>query len=128
VSANDFAKLDAWIAKLKRAPGELKAISPEAAKEVQAALAGNLSAGKAPDGSAWAERKEGGRAYAGAAGSLDTQAVNSTIVATITGPEVYGHRGVRGAKPREMLPTTMVPIVAIAIKRAVMRRLKKVFA
>lgn len=127
--ANDYATLDAWIAKLRRMGPELAtSAANDCAPEVEKVLGANLAAGQAPDGSAWAERQEGGRAYAGAASKLDVTGSGSTIVATVTGPEVWGHRGVRGAPRRQMVPTVMVPILAAAITRVLSKKFRKLFS
>lgn len=126
---NDYRTLDDWIAKLKRMGPELVANSAaEVVPEVQTALGGQLAAGKAPDGSAWAPRKEdGGRAYAHAEGALSVAASGSTISATVTGPEVWGQRAPRGAPVRQMVPTVMVPILAAAITRGLTKKFRKIF-
>lgn len=74
--------------------------------KLRSALTATLAGGAGPDGEAWAPRKkEGGRAYAGAASKLRVTSIGPFVKATITGPEVFGHIGARGAPPRPMIPT-----------------------
>lgn len=111
-----LAFLDRKITALHKLPKAIKAAAPEAAEATRAELTRSLNAGKSPDGAAWAPRKaDGGRAYAGAADALSVTASGNIIVADITGPEVYGHRGVRGAKPRRMLPSGGIPSSLAAV-------------
>lgn len=103
-----FAALDAHIARIRDLPGALERAAPALASDLQVEIRKDLAAGRSPDGETWAPRKDdGGRAYAGAAGAVSVASSGTLIVATLSGPELYGHRGVRGAEPRRMLPTSL---------------------
>lgn len=85
-----------------------KAFETEVAKEVaiglQAAVESTLSKGQTPEGQAWALRKAGGRAYVHASSKLSTKAYGNLVRMTLSGPEVFGHFGFKGAEPRRMIP------------------------
>lgn len=112
----NLSVMEGWIRDLRRLPNVLERVAPEVAGDVQAELTRTLSAGTSPDGQAWAPRKDGGRAYKGAASKLTVTAVGRIIQATIIGPEVWGARGARGAPIRQMLPTEITGRMAQAIK------------
>lgn len=123
-----LAFLDRKIAELRTLPEVIKALGPEAAAVVKATIGASLAAGKSPDGAVWAPRKEdGGRPYANAASRLVVKASGTTITALMTGPEVYGHKGVRGAKPRPMLPTGITAALAAALTKLALERIQKHF-
>ena len=95
--------LSGMIAALRRL--EAKPLQEDVARRVadklRAHLLGTLGAGQAPDGAAWAPRKEdGGRAYAGAAGARTTArhsrrraGVSATRWPTRAGSAARGRRG-----------------------------------
>lgn len=76
-----------------------------AAAEVQAQLRATASAGQTPDGKAWAATKDGRRAMVNAAQAITARAAGRDIVIELNGPEVFHHYGVRGAEPRQIIPT-----------------------
>lgn len=118
-NAAGYAALDKMIASLRAVPAVMKQLGPAVATELRTELTRTLNAGTSPDGSAWAERKEGGRAYAGAAKALTVTSHGATVLASISGPEVYGHRGVRGAPRRPMLPSGLTGrLLAVFTRRA----------
>ena len=86
-------------------PKEVERIAAErAARGIDKALRKTLAAGQTPEGKAWAPRKkDGGRAYKGAASKLEVKASGSLVIATIDGGEAYGHYGA-GVPERQMLP------------------------
>lgn len=96
-------------------------VAERVAPRLHATLESSLSAGKAPDGPAWAPRKkDGGRAYAGAVARLAVRQSGQYVRAVITGPEVYGHLGARGMPRRPMLPDaggSIPPSVADALQQ-----------
>lgn len=79
-----------------------------AAAEVQAQLRTTASAGQTPDGKAWAATKDGRRAMANAAQAITARAAGRDIVIELKGPEVFHHYGVRGAEPRQVIPTDRI--------------------
>jgi hypothetical protein len=101
--------LEDWVKELRRLAGpevEVR-LASEAAEEIKGALTATLNAGTDPEGKPWKPRKkDGGRAYANAASSLEVKASGNLVRATISGPTAYGPWGVRGAPKRPMLPDT----------------------
>ena len=93
---------------------EVERIAAErAARGIDGALRKTLAAGVTPEGKAWAPRKkDGGRAYKGAAGKLKVRTTGNLIIASIDGGEAYGHYGA-GVTERQMLPDAGAKIPAI---------------
>ena len=81
-----------------------EAVAAEAAPRLQTALRASAAAGTSPEGRPWAERKQGGRAYAGAAGHIEAKNIGAMVRVTLRGPEAYGHYGARGMPVRQMIP------------------------
>lgn len=84
--------------------------APEAARTVEAELKASAAAGTSPDGQAWAPRKrDGGRAMAGAASHVTCNAVGTSLVIRLEGPDVFHHFGA-GEKPRRpVIPQGTIP-------------------
>lgn len=84
---------------------EVERIAAErAVRGIDAALKKTLAAGTTPDGKPWLPRKkDGGRAYKGAAGKLVVKASSNLVIATIDGGEAFGNYGA-GVPERRMLP------------------------
>lgn len=84
---------------------EVERIAAErAVRGIDAALKKTLTAGTTPDGKPWLPRKkDGGRAYKGAAGKLVVKASGNLVIATIDGGEAFGNYGA-GVPERRMLP------------------------
>ena len=84
---------------------EVERIAAErAVRGIDAALKKTLTAGTTPDGKPWLPRKkDGGRAYKGAAGKLVVKALGNLVIATIDGGEAFGNYGA-GVPERRMLP------------------------
>lgn len=98
------------------------AIATKAAVNLEETLKETLAAGESPEGKAWTPRKKDGkRPYVNAASRVKVRSSGDVVRATITGPEVYGHYGVRGMPVRQMLPDAGAAIpesVSSAIVRA----------
>jgi hypothetical protein len=98
-----------------------RAVAKRAETTVQAAIAGAVADGHAPDGAAWAPTKSGGRAYANAASAVETKAYGELVTSTLSGPEVYGHFGNSHLPQRRMLPdagAAMPPSIEKALEKA----------
>ncbi len=113
--------LDRLIAKLKKLGDLPRQVAPQVAIELRKTLEANIKAGKAPDGSSWAMRQDGGRPLENAAKALTVTANGTVIVARLTGPEALHHRGaVKGGKRRQILPSkdSLEPVIA-AVKKVI---------
>ena len=86
-------------------------VAPDVADVLQRELEVQIKAGRAPDGSTWAPRKEdGGKPLVHAAEKLAVVPIGSTIFARIKGPEARHHKGIaKGGVTRQILPTTELP-------------------
>jgi hypothetical protein len=105
---------------------EPKQYLPPAAQEVRKHLDKTIAAGTSPSGKPWAPRKkDGGRAYANAAAAVDVRAAGSTIIVELTGHEVFGHYGARGAEVRQMIPVEIDESLGNAIRRGVVKPFKE---
>lgn len=115
------AALDDMVARLRR----LAELPAEAAKLgaplVEAAIKASATAGTTPDGSPWPAKKDGGRPLANAAAAITSKAVSTTIVTTLTGPEVIHNFGTERLPKRQILPdggAGLPPKVAAAVDQA----------
>lgn len=82
---------------------------------VEEAARATAAAGTTPDGSAWAVRKDGARALAGAAGGVVVRVVGAALQVVVRHPYVF-HQ-----KTRQVIPVEgdeIPPGIAAAIKRA----------
>jgi hypothetical protein len=107
--AKGEAELDAWVAKLRRLPEMVKAAAPELAVALKSELDKNIAAGRAPDGSTWKPKKDGGRPLVNAAAAVTTRADGSVVQAVLTGPEVFHHYGTKKDPERQILPRGVMP-------------------
>lgn len=115
----DLSGLDALIAKVRRTHDFIVRAAPAAAKAVEAELRATAAAGTTPDGTAWAERKKGGRAMANAAEAITVKAVGTVLLARLRFPESIHHKGKTNEPPRQILPNGEIPArVAEALKRS----------
>lgn len=121
------SEMQSMIDSLRKLPGELKAATPDIAVKVKSAIAANIAAGRAPDGTAWAPRKDGGKPLANAAAALTVTAQGDTIVGTLTGPEAFHHYGTKKDPKRQILPQdgTLPTGIAEAFKRGLVKRFDK---
>lgn len=111
------AQLDAMIAALRRIPEMARAVAPEAAEAVGKELKTTAAAGRAPDGSTWQQRKDGGQPLANAAAAIRTRALDTVILITLEGHHVWHHNGTSRVPQRQIIPHDEVPDgVADAIK------------
>lgn len=106
-------------------------IAYRAVSYLQAALTASLNAGESPTGAKWAPRKaDGGRTYAHAASHVKVKASGNVLRAILTGPDVFGHFGVRGMPVRQMIPDAGSAIpesVTDAITKGAAQVMREVF-
>lgn len=98
------AVIDGWISKLRAMPKEVRA--EKFVDVVREDLTKSIAAGTSPDGTPWPQRKEGGRALAGAAGALHVPASGNTVFAVVRGPEAIHNFGTTKDPKRQILPET----------------------
>jgi hypothetical protein len=95
---------------LSRMPEAIPVVAKRSAEAIKRAIDANIAAGRAPDGSSWAPREDGGKPLADAAQAVDVVAVGSTVVATVHGVEARHHAGkVKGGVARPILPRGKLP-------------------
>lgn len=96
-------------------------VAERAARGIDTALKKTLDAGTSPEGKPWLPtKKDGKRAYKGAAAKLRVKAEGNLIVTSISGGEAYGHYAA-GVPERQMLPdagATIPEIVTEAMVKA----------
>lgn len=117
------AVVDEWIAKLRALPKEVRA--EQFVGIVDEDLRRTASAGTTPDGTPWPERKEGGRALAGAADALTVTAAGNRVLAVVSGPEAIHNYGNKKDPKRQILPTLIPPTLAGKLKREAIKRLRR---
>src|SRR5262245_22280651 len=82
----DFAALDQMIATARSMATLAQDAAPIAARYVEAQLKATASAGQAPDGTPWVEKKKGGgRALQHAAEAIRVQAMGTVVLIILTG-------------------------------------------
>jgi len=118
---NGLYEIDEQIARLKNVAGLPREAAPGCAVALREYLDRQISAGRAPDGSTWAPRKDdGGKPLEGAAKALVVVPVGTHVFARIKGPEARHHRGIaKGGVVRQILPTTEFPDVLVRAFKAV---------
>jgi hypothetical protein len=116
-------EIDRHIARLRKVGDLPREAAPACAEALREYLERQIAAGRAPDGSTWAPRKEdGGRALEDAAKALTVVPVGTHILARIKGPEARHHKGIaKGGTVRQILPTTTIPPVLTRALDAVIK-------
>jgi len=98
------ADLSAYVARLRRLR-ELAALAAKiAAPRIEAQLKASAAAGTTPDGTPWAPRARGGRALANAGAAISVAALGTTVIVTLSGPEVYHQHGSGHVPKRAIIP------------------------
>lgn len=113
----EFDAIQAALRELGRLPEQAAKI---AAPLVEAALRETAVAGRAPDGTAWTPRKDGGAPLTHAADHITVNASGPLVRAVLTSPDVFHHFG-GGRNPRRPVlpdPGSIPPAVARALERA----------
>lgn len=95
-------------------------VAQRAAPLVEQALKKNAAAGLDPFGRAWKLKKDGGKALKNVAAKISATANKTSVVVTLTGPDVFHHRGTKKDPRRQVLPSSNeVPdVVAAALEEA----------
>lgn len=79
-------------------------VAVRAAPLVEQALRANAAAGLDPMGKPWKLKKDGGKPLKNVAAKISCVANGKSIVATLTGPDVFHHRGTKDHPRRQVLP------------------------
>src|SRR5690242_21841644 len=102
--------LNAMIRKLRALPRVVEDALPEAAKELEKVIAGNVAAQRGPDGKPWQKAKDGAPVLLEAMKNVTVRAIGRVLLARVVGPEARHHLGIaRGRVKREIIPTKQAP-------------------
>jgi hypothetical protein len=111
MAGSGYAELDAMIAKVRRVGVLAETVAKRAAPEVQTTLRASAAAGSAPDGSAWAPKKDGGRPLANAPHAIEVSASGTVITARLVGTatgsqkvQAIQHYGTKRIPARRIIP------------------------
>lgn len=125
MGADGFAQLDEMIRRIRAIPAMVQEAAPELADVLRAHLEQRIASGQAPDGSTWKPTKDGRRPLAGAAGALAVRAVGTTVLAVLSGHEVFHHFGTKHMPKRQILPAGSLPAdLGAAFKAGLVRRFR----
>lgn len=107
--ANNFAAIDAQIARLESLGDFVSDAAPEVADELRLELEKQVKAGVTPDGEVWKPRQDdGGKPLQNASAAIVVVPVGTSIFCRLKGPEARHSRGIaRGGIVRQVLPTTL---------------------
>jgi hypothetical protein len=123
--ADGQSTLDDMIARLRRLGGDDvgERVAKGAVAGVDEAVKATARAGTSPMGSAWKAKKDGGRPLAHAADHISTAARGPIVVVTLTGPDVFHHKGLGGKPRRQVIPdaATVPPSVWKAVHASATR-------
>lgn len=123
------AELDDMIARLRRIPRVVEEALPEAAKELETIIAGNIAAQRGPDGEPWTKPADRTTSIVlrNAMKSVTVRAIGRVLLARVVGVEARHHIGIiKGRVQRRIIPTNKAPLAMIqALKNVVFRRLKE---
>lgn len=79
-------------------------VAVRAAPLVEKALKASAAAGTDPSGAPWKAKKDGGKPLKNAASKISTVANGKSIITTLTGPDVFHHRGTKDHPRRQVIP------------------------
>ena len=98
--------LDEMIAKLKKLGGEKmpERVAELAAPLVDVEVKKTVRAGTDPLGKAWTPKKDGSRPLVHAAEHISTKAQGRLVAVTLSGPDVFHHKGLGGKPKRQVIP------------------------
>lgn len=125
---NGDAEVDEMLRRIRSLPEALRAAAPEAAEKTKEWLDEQVAAGRAPDGSSWKPKKDGGQALRGAAKAISVVAAGWKIIAKLKGVEVFHNHGAKGGKlpRRQILPKYMIPrSLAQSIRAVLVQRFRR---
>jgi hypothetical protein len=116
-----FREIEAQIRRLREVALLPRVAAPAVAEALKEGLERQIAAGKSPDGSTWAPRKEdGGRALVNAAKALAVVPIGTYVLARLKGPEARHHHGRgKGGVKRQILPTRSLPAPLVQAIEAV---------
>jgi hypothetical protein len=119
------AALTKQIATLRALPQRLRDEAiPEVAKTFEAEMRGNITAGRAPDGTPWQKTAEGEQPLKNAGKALTVKVIGTVVLARITGPEALHHLGQAAGKiRRQILPTKNIPDTMTAAIKTALRKI-----
>jgi hypothetical protein len=106
--ADDYAALDAHIARIRALPELARRAAPEVAAAVKDDLQRQVAAGVDPDGRPWERTEDGRTPLVGA--EVFVGAVGSSVILRLRGHIARHHLGrARGGKTRRIIPTAGIP-------------------
>lgn len=125
-----FDALEAQIRRLKGLGDLPTVVAPAVAVVLRATITEQIAAGTTPDGTPWEPTALGAVPLQHAAKALTVQAIGSSVVARLTGPEARHHLGTAsGGIVRQILPSSELPQAAIeAVRRVAVTGFTKVMA
>ena len=112
-----FATLDRMIEACRSMPGMVKREAPAVASLLRNVIAQSVSAGRSPEGQAWAPTKSGNAPLQGAMGAVSVQVVSDGVDAIVTGYHVFHQRGTSRLPARPFIPETMPGALAEATRQ-----------
>ncbi|MCP3886462.1 MAG: hypothetical protein GY700_13530 [Propionibacteriaceae bacterium] len=105
-----YTAMQGMIDKLRELGQSTETIAADIAPELRDELEGNITASRAPDGTAWKPTLAGTPPLKNAAASLGVAAVGTKVIAALRGIESRHHYGtVSGKIARPILPGTDLP-------------------
>ena len=109
-------KLAAHIRKVKTLARLASDAAPKVARALEQSIQESISAGRAPDGTPWKPRKDGGRPLQNAGAALVAVTQEKAVAVVLEGVEARHHYGaVRGKVKRQILPVKLEPRMTQAI-------------
>lgn len=92
-----YAAFEDFIAGVEKLGEMNRLTAKEAEAGVLAAARETAAAGQAPDGTSWANRKEGGKALTGAAAAIESSTKGARVILKIGPPFVFHNFGAGGS-------------------------------
>lgn len=105
--ADDYAALDAYIARLRALPGMARRAAPEVADALRELVLEQIGAGKGPDGQPLQLTQDGRTPLTTGGHALSVGAVGGTVILRLRGHVARHHLGrAAGGLVRQLLPTS----------------------
>lgn len=126
--ADDYATLDAFIARVRELPELGRRAAPDVADACKLELHRQIAAGVDPDARAWQLTADGRKPLATAAAALTVGSQGATVIMRLRGHIARHHRGrAKGGIERRILPTTGIPTpMADRIREVLVRHFEQV--
>lgn len=106
----DLRAFDEWIDRVRSLPELAREAAPEVSADMEAEFKRQIGAATDPNGKAWEERREGGKALANAAAALTVVPVGTRVIARIKGYIARHNNGTaKGGLVRQILPGKGLP-------------------